>query len=130
MKRLIVLFLCLTILSGCQAVGNNSGTNTETDSHVKITVNMPSDDTVNGYRDEDYVQSGIPDIISVEDVVPSAPPASNENSASFIGNSSSHIFHKPDCSSAENMKDGNKVTFESRDEAVVAGYTPCKRCSP
>ena len=118
------------MLSGCQAAGNNSGTNTETDSHVKITVNMPSDDTVNGYREEDYVQSGIPDVIPVEDVVPSAPQSSFENSASFIGNSSSHIFHKPDCSSAENMKDGNKVTFESRDEAVAAGYTPCKRCSP
>lgn len=130
MKRLIVLFLCLTMLSGCQAVGNNSGTDTETDSHVKITVNMPSDDTVNGYREEDYVQSGIPDIIPTEDVVPSAPPASDESSASFIGNSSSLIFHKPDCSSAENMKDENKVTFASREEAISAGYTPCKRCSP
>ena len=118
MKRLIVLFLCLTMLSGCQVAGNNSGTN------------MPSDDTVNGYREEDYVQSGIPDVIPVEDVVPSAPQSSFENSASFIGNSSSHIFHKPDCSSAENMKDENKVTFESRDEAEAAGYTPCKRCSP
>lgn len=130
MKRLIVLFLCLTMLSGCQASGNNSGTDTETDSHVKITVNMPSDDTVNGYREEDYVQSGIPDVIPVEDVVPSAPQSSFENSASFIGNSSSYIFHKPGCSSAENMKDENKVTFASRDEAVAAGYSPCKRCSP
>ena len=130
MKRLLIIFCCLAMLSGCQAAGNNSGADTETDSHVKITVNMPSDDTVNGYREENYVQSGIPDIIPIEDVVPSAPPASDENSASFIGNSSSHIFHKPDCSSAENMKDGNKVMFASRDEAVSAGYTPCKRCSP
>ena len=130
MKRLLIIFCCLAMLSGCQASGNNSGTDTETDSHVKITVNMPSDDTVNGYREEDYVQSGIPDVIPVEDVVPSAPQSSFENSASFIGNSSSHIFHKPGCSSAENMKDENKVTFASRDEAVAAGYTPCKRCSP
>ena len=130
MKRLLIIFCCLAMLSGCQASGNNSDANTETDSHVKITVNMPSDDTVNGYREEDYVQSGIPDVIPVEDVVPSAPQSSFENSASFIGNSSSHIFHKPDCSSAENMKDGNKVMFASRDEAVAAGYTPCKRCSP
>ncbi|MFQ9572002.1 MAG: Ada metal-binding domain-containing protein [Dialister invisus] len=28
------------------------------------------------------------------------------------------------------MKDRNKIYFDTRDEAINAGYVPCKRCNP
>jgi len=54
-------------------------------------------------------------------------PAQPANSA-YIGNINSKKFHRPTCSTlpAEN----NRVYFQSRNEAVAAGYVPCKRCNP
>ena len=48
----------------------------------------------------------------------------------YIGNRNSRKFHKASCSSVRDMKDYNKVGFDSRSEAIDAGYDPCKRCHP
>lgn len=48
----------------------------------------------------------------------------------YIGNANSKKFHKSSCSSVRDMKDYNKVGFDSRSEAIDAGYDPCKRCHP
>ena len=50
--------------------------------------------------------------------------------APFIGNKNTKKFHKAGCSSVKEMKDKNKVPLASREEAVDAGYVPCKRCNP
>lgn len=46
----------------------------------------------------------------------------------YIGNVNSHKFHLPICGSLPAEK--NRVYFSSRDEAVSAGYEPCKNCNP
>lgn len=48
----------------------------------------------------------------------------------YIGNLRSPKFHEDYCSSVYQMKDRNKVYFDTRDEAINAGYVPCKRCNP
>lgn len=48
----------------------------------------------------------------------------------YIGNSNSFKFHKDNCSTAARIKDAHRVDFETRSEAVDAGYVPCKRCTP
>ena len=48
----------------------------------------------------------------------------------YVGNARSHIFHNDDCYYVTRMNDSNKVYFEDRDEAIDAGYRPCKRCQP
>ena len=50
--------------------------------------------------------------------------------ANYIGNANSKIFHYSDCSSVNKMNPANKISFNSRDEAIQNGYRPCKRCSP
>ena len=50
--------------------------------------------------------------------------------ANYIGNSNSKIFHYSSCSSVNKMKSENKISFNSRDEAIQKGYRPCKKCSP
>ena len=52
------------------------------------------------------------------------------SSYAYIGNANSRKFHKSSCSSVRDMKDYNKVGFDSRSEAIDAGYEPCKRCHP
>ena len=47
---------------------------------------------------------------------------------SYIGNSSTKIFHFPDCSYLP-LKE-NQVTFSSRSSAINNGYSPCAHCNP
>lgn len=48
----------------------------------------------------------------------------------YIGNKNTKKFHKRNCSSIGQMKESNKVPFDTRDAAVNSGYVPCKRCNP
>lgn len=40
------------------------------------------------------------------------------------------VFHRPDCRSAKRIKRENLMRFESRDEALDSGYSPCRNCKP
>ncbi|OIQ59720.1 thermonuclease precursor [Moorella thermoacetica] len=65
--------------------------------------------------------------------VPAPAPASGGKSGSaakYIGNSSSKKFHYPDCQWAQKISPRNRVEFSSRQEAINAGYQPCKVCRP
>lgn len=48
----------------------------------------------------------------------------------YIGNKNTGKFHYPYCSSVDRMKPSNRVTIEGRDNAIMRGYVPCKRCNP
>lgn len=129
MKRISVLILTLTILL-CAC--NSGGTS---DTHADVSVCYPTDNTVNGYRTSSGYSSvsdgSMPDEIAVSEVKPGSGVGKTDGkTGSFVGNKNSHVFHKPDCSSAKKAKSENKVYFSTRDEAVSSGYTPCKRCSP
>lgn len=47
---------------------------------------------------------------------------------SYIGNLHSHKFHLPTCKNLP--KESNRTYFDSRQEAIDAGYTPCGNCKP
>jgi len=46
----------------------------------------------------------------------------------YIGNKETKKFHKPSCGSLPDEK--NRISLSSRDEAINAGYVPCKKCNP
>jgi hypothetical protein len=48
----------------------------------------------------------------------------------YIGNRNSMKFHRADCRWVREMNEANKVCFQSREEAIAAGYVPCKVCKP
>lgn len=49
----------------------------------------------------------------------------------FVLNANSKKFHKPSCSAISQMKESNKKSYTgTRDELVVQGYSPCKKCNP
>ena len=57
----------------------------------------------------------------------------NKHSSStqtYIGNTNSKIFHNPNCGTIQNMRNSNKITLHSRQEAINNGYRPCKVCKP
>jgi len=46
----------------------------------------------------------------------------------FVASKNSNIYHKPDCVSAKNIKEENKIWFNSEIEAQNKGYRPSKSC--
>lgn len=55
----------------------------------------------------------------------------NEISSTYILNTNTRKFHRPDCSSVKKIKDKNKAEFTgTREEAIAAGYDPCGNCNP
>lgn len=117
MKKVLFLILLLCVLlCGCGNAGNQSVKTT-------VTVNQPTDDTVNGYRKN---ESAFPEKIEASEVLPD----SNNITTSYCGNKNSKKFHKISCSSLKNTKDENKVYFKSRAEFITKGYEPCKKCNP
>ena len=52
-------------------------------------------------------------------------------SDTYILNTNTKKFHRPDCSSVSQMKDANKREFTgSRYDVIEMGYAPCQRCKP
>ena len=146
MKRILILFFVFLISFGCTACSNKQEIKSEKE---PVTINLATDDSVNGYRVEsktEQKEDGMPDTIKSESVgkyVDSTATNSvsivsdsvnseigNDNSSGFVGNKNSKIFHKIDCGSASKMKNENKVYFSNRAEGITQGYTPCKVCEP
>ena len=63
---------------------------------------------------------------SVETNLVKEPEKSTE--VLYIGNENSKLLHQTSCNSLPDPK--NRVSFSSIDEAISAGYNPCKRCNP
>ena len=60
------------------------------------------------------------------------PDDSTQSEAvTYIANTSSQKFHKPDCSSVKKMSDKNKLEITATREQMIAdGYSPCGTCNP
>ena len=68
---------------------------------------------------------------------PSNGAGSEEDSATSYGsqeyvlNTKSMKFHRPTCSSVDDIADSNKQeATATRDELISEGYSPCKQCNP
>jgi micrococcal nuclease len=40
------------------------------------------------------------------------------------------VFHRPDCQWAKKISKDNLIRFETRDQALDLGYSPCRTCKP
>jgi len=124
-----VLLFCFIL---CSCDGKETAPERE-----EIVINIPTDNTVNGYRTEAPATEDLPDVITVDKVqVGTANPPSNSTSQngnsqnSYCGNVNSKPFHKADCSSATSMKAENKFYSKDRNYFITNNYKPCKKCNP
>ncbi|MCP4581489.1 MAG: hypothetical protein GY839_07700 [candidate division Zixibacteria bacterium] len=46
----------------------------------------------------------------------------------YIGNVNTEVFHRPSCSYLPDPE--NRIRFDTRGEAVEAGYRACQHCEP
>jgi beta-lactamase superfamily II metal-dependent hydrolase len=61
---------------------------------------------------------------------PNPNPTPTPTAGPFVGSKNSNVYHWPSCSAAQKIKPENLVTFANAQEAVNAGYRPCKICNP
>ncbi|MEI8175287.1 MAG: Ada metal-binding domain-containing protein [Candidatus Omnitrophota bacterium] len=48
----------------------------------------------------------------------------------YVASKGSDKYHLADCGTAKKIDAANKVTFATPEEAIKAGYSPCKVCNP
>jgi DNA-entry nuclease len=54
-----------------------------------------------------------------------------DENASYILNTSSHKFHRVDCTAVKDIVSGNRKGFNgTREELILDGYSPCGSCKP
>ncbi|MDD5451102.1 MAG: Ada metal-binding domain-containing protein [Desulfovibrionales bacterium] len=51
-------------------------------------------------------------------------------SAEFWASKKSNKYHYPDCEWAQKINPANLIKFKSPEDAIKAGYIPCKVCKP
>lgn len=142
MKTKILLLLCIILtVTACTPIKS-----TEQSGHEQVTVNLPDDDSVNGYRlpEESTVSPSVPSGSETASAPSSSQTAASSNAGSanadsspqenkaetYIGNKNTHVLHRADCGSVKTMKEENKAEFTDRETPLSEGYTPCKRCKP
>lgn len=114
MKKFIILLLCTVFVfsfCGCKTK--------KTIDKESVKINLPKDDSVNGYRIESDTKDGV-----------LSESSQTVTTISYFGNKNSKKFHISGCEAAKNTKTKNKVTYETRKEFIENGYTPCKYCNP
>ncbi|MGE5582361.1 MAG: thermonuclease family protein [Bacillota bacterium] len=53
-----------------------------------------------------------------------------KQSGLYLGSAKGSTYHYQTCKWAQKIKPGNKIWFNSKDEAEKSGYKPCKACNP
>ena len=61
---------------------------------------------------------------------PAPGPSSSTSQGPFWGSRNSNIYHYPSCTWAQKISPANLVVFPTAQDAVNAGYRPCKVCKP
>lgn len=77
------------------------------------------------------VQPGITIDYATGDSHETADTGSETETQTYVLNTNTKKFHKPDCPSVKSTKAENKKTWTgTRSELIAEGYEPCSRCKP
>lgn len=117
MKKLLVLFLTfifLLSLCGCKETKDENK-----DTVAPIEIVLPTDDTVNGYRQDD-----------ISSLLNSDTAAENIEGGNYYVNSKTKKFHKSTCYYAKTGSQYGSWSQSSRESLLSDGYSPCSKCTP
>ena len=137
--RFIILFLCVIALFSLSACSKAEPTVTR----KEITVNLPQDDSVNGYRTElnnetvttpnknnSLSNSSKENSKKEENNISSQTKPQENQPIQYCANTNSKKFHISSCGSVATIKEENRLYLSDRNEMINLGYQPCKRCNP
>ena len=78
---------------------------------------------------DDNVVSPIEDDDSNSDTAKSSSDSAS-GSTEYWASAKADKFHLPTCEWAEKISDGNKIVYQSREDAIKDGKEPCSVCNP
>lgn len=81
-------------------------------------------------QEKPHSEIGPPTEAPVSKVVPSPQPMAKPVQWAYVASKNSKVFHRPECHLVRNIKADNLIGFETRQEAINSGRTPCKSCAP
>ena len=68
---------------------------------------------------------------SGEEVLSSTESQAEEEAETYVLNTNTRKFHRPDCSSVSEMREENRQEFYgTREQLIEDGYEPCGSCKP
>ncbi len=71
------------------------------------------------------------EISATDSLTSSSADSEDSESGTYIVNTNTKKFHKPACSSVEDIADYNRQEYSgSRETLIEQGFEPCKRCNP
>jgi hypothetical protein len=125
MKRMFCLAFTVLIcfnLAGCKSE--------DTDTISDIVINMPTDNTVNGYKTEEPVKEIEEKPDSVSSNSESNSTASESGEILYYANTNSKKFHKQSCRYSSMILNERLYISDNRQELIDSGYVPCLVCKP
>ena len=130
MRRMFLVLISFLMIFNFCSCGKVKYQNTP-EEHEKVIINLPKDDSVNGFRTEEESGNNSLDYIEGGSIgIGSPSPPKPETSIQYCANIKSKTFHLSGCSSVKNMKDENKLFISDRNALISDGYKPCSRCKP
>ena len=131
MKRILVLFLAVLLMTGCTAKPTK-------DESEKAAVQETI--AVSGSKDASSPEAPEPEepIVQEKPEVPITPPfdepvaetTSQKSSGVYVGSIDSDKYHNPGCRFAKEILPENEIWFDSTEDAQNSGYSPCGGCHP
>lgn len=131
MKRILVLFLAVLLMTGCTAKPTK-------DESEKAAVQETI--AVSGSKDAASSEAPEPEepIVQEKPEVPITPPfdepvaetTSQKSSGVYVGSVDSDKYHNPSCRFAKEILPENEIWFDSIEDAQNSGYSPCGGCHP
>lgn len=126
MRKKLLIVLMVSILLATVFVAGCTGDTTNTTSTSPATSAATPTPTLS--------PSPSPKATPVPTATPTKTPIATTTphvaSCSFIGNRHTGVFHYAWCSDVNKMNPENKVCFDTAQQALAAGYRPCKHCNP
>ena len=126
--RIILIFL---IFAGFSAVSTDSSDSYQT-SDDDLYDDYDEDTEINDYDDEyeDYEIDDSKNSYSDEESSQSDDISDYDSGTSYVGSINSNKFHDPSCTHAHKIKESNKISFSSREDALDSNYESCAICNP
>lgn len=120
----IVVLIIAIIAVGAYALHDDnqdvsSVINNTTDNKIVDLVNKTVNDTINKTENK-----------TVNDTKDVQKETESSSSTVYYASAKTDKFHKPSCEWAQKISSKNLVTFNSRDEAIASGRSPCEVCNP
>lgn len=144
MRNFLIVLMSLSFIMCCGC----DNTNTETATQNDVIINIPTDNTVNGYRDDATQSNPQNNTTKTDTEVSSKAEAtvSSKNNTSnnktetinqpentstqYCGNTNSKKFHYTSCGFVDKINSENRLYLSDRSELISLGYEPCKKCNP